>query len=178
MSLIWNFAHRERSATSQKRTDNQLLQQFRLSHAFRLNRCLASKMKASAGGEHGPVCGNYGRKPLKAEWRKFGVVINGFHATAHEVGFVPEASPAGIAKEVLPPATVRFRASPTLHRLEIFPIPAHSHMKWEQSINDAIVAMQESFGARLASFRDLRAETEETFDARELAYAQAEVNDN
>jgi len=42
-------------------------------------------------------------------------------------------------------------------------------MKWEQAVNDAILAVQEPFGPCLTSFGDLRAETEETLDASELA---------
>jgi hypothetical protein len=62
-----------------------------------------------------------------------------------------------------------FGASPTLHRLEILPIPAHSHMKREKAINDAIVAVQEPFGPCLTRFGDLRADTEETLDPSEFA---------
>ena len=94
----------------------------------------SAHLQPGAGGEHGPLCRHYGRKRLEAQWRKFGVVISGFQTSAHEIGLVPEASATGIAQELLPPAAMRFGASPTFHGLEILPIPAHSHMKGKQAI--------------------------------------------
>jgi hypothetical protein len=52
-------------------------------------------------------------------------VVNCFHAPAHEVDFVPEASSTRIPQELLPTHPVGFKARPGFKRLEVTPILSH-----------------------------------------------------
>src|SRR5262245_15650880 len=79
------------------------------------------------GAEHGAAGGDKRSKRCEAE-RLGQVVVDGFHVAVAVVGFVPEASAAGVFQEILPPLAVRIGASPLHKGVGVAPVLAHAQM--------------------------------------------------
>ena len=75
----------------------------------------------SRAGEHATSSRVDGSKPQKPDVLDH-VVVDRFHASVHEVGFVPEARSARVPEELPPPCAVRFRARPGFERIEVTPL--------------------------------------------------------
>ena len=127
-----------------------------------------------SGGEHAASGGDDGGKAHEADFGS-DVVVDGFHAATHGVGFVPESGASGVAEEVLPPLAVRIGASPGEERVHIAPVLADSGMRGEER-KDEVLVSEEAFGLIGGGFGDFGAESDEGFEAGEAVDAHAEVD--
>jgi hypothetical protein len=107
-----------------------------------LYRRLSRSPRALARREHRPAARDVLGEGLET-YRLRQVVVDGFDAALHEVGFVPETSALRALEIIFPPFTVGLGARPPFHRLEVSPIPAHSDVHREQAINDVVLEMKQ-----------------------------------
>jgi len=137
-----------------------------------------SGRSAGAGGcaEHGAAGGNERSEGAEAQ-RLRDVVVDGFHAAVAVIGFVPEASAAGILQEFLPPFAVRVGARPFHEGVNVAPVLAHADVHGKEGIEQVLVA-EEAVGPGRGGVRDLRAEADESFDPVQAIDTHAEINDN
>src|SRR5271166_6616793 len=70
------------------------------------------------------------------------VIVNRFHATAHQIGLMPESRSAGIFQELLPPLPVGLRTGPTLQAFQVSPVLPHAEMGWKQRPDEILVQQE------------------------------------
>ena len=128
------------------------------------------------GGEHGSAGGDYWGEGHEADfWGD--VVVDGFHASAHGVGFVPEAGASCVAEEVPPPEAVWVGAGPFEERIHVAPVLAHAGVHGEKGEYEIFVA-EEAVGLGGDGAGDFGAESNEGFEAGDAVDAHTEVDDD
>src|SRR5262249_20098044 len=132
------------------------LAQLALGCSLRLRRCLASQAKPPARAEGTRHSGNDRSEGTQADLLLGKIVVDRLHTAAHAIRLMPEARPAGVLQECFPPLPMGRRPSPGFHRVEVTPVPAHSHMEREEAVDDVLFAVKQAFRSRLASRRDSR----------------------
>ena len=129
-----------------------------------------------SGAEHSSASRRYRRKAHETYWIRY-IVVDGFHAALHEIGFVPEACAAGVTQEFFPPFAMRGGASPSKKRLRIAPILAHACVHGKQG-EEKVLVEQEAIRCGGDRAGDFGAETEERLETRQPIDAHAEVDDD
>src|SRR5581483_8106542 len=134
--------------------------------AFALQACPCAEQRATRGSEWCEL-----HHPDRAR----DVVVDRLDAAPRGVRLVPEAGPAGVAKEVLPPAAMRFGARPRFQALVVAPVLPHTAVARREP--ESLMG-EKAVGAGPRSLVDLRPEPEQTQESAQAIDTHPEVDND
>src|SRR4051812_31619279 len=105
------------------------------------------------------------------------IVVDGFHAAAHEVRFVPEAGPARVSEKLAPPFAMRVGPRPSLQRIEVAPVLAHAGVRWKHR-KQKILVKQQAIRPCLDGIRNPGTKAEYSFQPVHAVDAHPEIDDD